>query len=86
MEVFLLSYVPAFKQNLSSAFYNHLAPLGIFLTDRSGFRLQFKEKSQLITPGFLQILQGVTCMMQRGSYSTILFCLSVCGVLWDLSV
>ena len=55
MEVCLLFSVSAFKQNLGLDSCNHLVPLRIFVTGRSGFRLSFKDKFQLITPGLLHL-------------------------------
>lgn len=84
-QVCLLAYVHAFKQNRGLESYNHLMPLGIFLPGRSGSGILFRDKFQLITTGLLNTPQGVISRMQRNSCSKILFCLSVCGILWTTS-
>lgn len=84
-EACFLSSVHAFKQNLGLDSYHHLVPVDILLTGRSSSSLLFQDTFQLITTGLLQTLQGIIGMMQRGSCSKILFCFSVCEVLWNLS-
>lgn len=81
----MLSYVHVLKKkNLGLDAYNHLTPLGSFLLGRSGSRILFRDKFQLITTGLLSGPQRVIWMMEEGSCSKVLFCLSACRVLQTL--